>query len=724
MQHFHTAGLVGEVLLKMHGAVILSAAERTRVGCRAADDRPCRANGLGEWVTTIDKALGLIHRFEADLHGTATAEWVGAVRRWLTSWKQREDQASLEAAYLPLASLHSELYGLPASKPPSRLAPVDVLRLFVGIRNKTTAHSAYGAEFWDARVSALTDACEWLIAETPLWDSELVLVVRREGRLIGRILRGFDPEEQTQQAPEETTLFCSRSESEPLRLAPLLFVDPGDNSCYLANGQWRDSDSSAEFLCHAIAAATPGQATRRIQLPQYGLLQPLPQSETHGAEMFSAEKGRVLNTLPMEHRFQYVHRPRLEEELRRYLDDPGKRHVINVRGRGGVGKTSVVLHVCHDLASNSATCPYDTIIWFSARDVDLTPEGPKEVSRATSDLDSVWRRVAELLGDEGEDPRVVFERLVQGDSEAHLLVLDNFETFDDQVQAYAYLDEIVRPPNKVIVTSRHYFRGDFQLPVPGMEFEEARELLLRAARGAGAEPLMTDDVVRRIFERCEGHPYAMKLVASQVTTLGGVAPQIDQVVRDEELLEALFRRSIDDLAGDQDALFTFLLISQFERGLIEPPLRAVADIEGFDLDQAIQSLVLRSLVEVASSDSGFATYDMPQMARTFARDRLLAGHLLQRQVGDAAERLRAVTGLMDGQLIKACNSIAVSLSSGGVEPSEADWYVAAARIPGFIRTTGVPLRCSRRARRGAADRAMGGLVQACGRVRRRCWRHS
>jgi hypothetical protein len=33
---------------------------------------------------------------------------------------------------------------------------------------------------------------------------------------------------------------------------------------------------------------------------------------------------------------------------------------------------------------------------------------------------------------------------------------------------------------------------------------------------------MTSEVRRRIFERCQGHPYAMKLVASQVKTEAGL----------------------------------------------------------------------------------------------------------------------------------------------------------------------------------------------------------
>jgi hypothetical protein len=686
MQHFHTAGLVAEVLLKLHTTVLLSAAEPPGRGTERLSAALVRANGLGDWVAALEKASGLMRSLLIAHEGAGLADWLLKLRNWLSQRKGRDERESLETIFLPLRGLHDSLHGFPGGLGvPRTPAPIDLFHSFVGIRNKTTAHAAYGPEFWRDSVGILSDACAWLVAHTPLWEGDLVLSIQREGKPVGRVMRGGEPSAVVPVEGEPPTpVLCRFEEFEPggadLALAPVMHLDPGDNSCYFANGHWRDADSSAEFLCQAIAAVSPDHGTTRIRLPRYALLTPLPESETHGADFFNVDPGRILNTLPPERRFEYVRRPTVEEELRRYLCDPWKRHIINVRGRGGVGKTSLVLHTSQELAAAPGNCPYDTIIWFSARDVDLTGHGPKEVRRATPGLAEVWGRVATLLGEEGEDPRQAFERIVQQQKEAHLLILDNFETFDDQEAAYAYLDEIVRPPTKIVITSRHYFRGDFQLPVRGMEFEEARELLLRAARAAGAEPLMTDDVIERIYERCEGHPYAMKLVASQVSSRGGLALQIDRVLRDDELLDALFRRSINDLGDDQDAVFIFLLIAQFEGGLIEPALRVITDELGIDLDRAVQALVLKSLVEVAASESGHALWDMPRMARIFARDKLLTGHLLGTQVIDSAARLRRIEGLAEGRLLGACESLARYLEERRIDPAEAEWYAGAARV--------------------------------------------
>jgi hypothetical protein len=127
-------------------------------------------------------------------------------------------------------------------------------------------------------------------------------------------------------------------------------------------------------------------------------------------------------------------------------------------------------------------------------------------------------------------------------------------------------------------------------------------------------------------------------------------------------------------------VFLFLLLSQFEGGLIEPPLRVVCDLLEFDLDRAVQALVLKSLIQIGEGPRGYLLYDMPEMARTFARDRLIAGHLLQRQVIGEVDRVRAVAGVLDGDLVQACASIYESVRAREYDEHEIGWYAGAARI--------------------------------------------
>jgi hypothetical protein len=249
-----------------------------------------------------------------------------------------------------------------------------------------------------------------------------------------------------------------------------------------------------------------------------------------------------------------------------------------------------------------------------------------------------------------------------------LLILDNFETFDDQETAFQYLDEVVHPPSKAIVTSRHTLRGDYSVEVKGMSFDEASQLLVRAARDANTEPLMTQEVRERIFERSQGHPYAMKLIASQVRSQGGLSDQMTKVVRQDDLLDALFRRSIQDLGSDEDAVFLFLLIGQFAAGLVEPVARIAADSLQLNLDAALRELQRRSLIEI-DRQAPHIRYDMPAMAREFAQ-RHLAGHILQTEVEAWVRFVKQWPPLLGGRLREGSEQILRAVQDGRLRGPE------------------------------------------------------
>jgi serine/threonine protein kinase len=62
----------------------------------------------------------------------------------------------------------------------------------------------------------------------------------------------------------DAVVFCVGDQSS--RAAPLVHVRGNDT--FLANGSWRETDSSAEFLCHSVAVEQPGQGSLRLMLPE------------------------------------------------------------------------------------------------------------------------------------------------------------------------------------------------------------------------------------------------------------------------------------------------------------------------------------------------------------------------------------------------------------------------------------------------------------------------
>jgi hypothetical protein len=510
LDHFRDGLILGELLMKCHVGALLALANYVEEGSvRDYEYRLSRSGGLGDWSRSASElasrrqfAIGL--GSDDHLH-----EYGRRILRWLSLAKRRDDEDAIGAIFAPVQHLRDEL--LASETKGTRPTPLEIFRALVEIRNKTHAHGIHGSAFWEQHASTVEQAVRWIASASPIVEADLVAPVRSPTRALYRILAGAQPSHSIpakDAGPSDGSCLLHSGG----RLAPLphlFFVDAASNDTYIANGQWREADASAEFVCHAIEASLVTDGRRRLVLDEYAIA-PLPAlSETSGLDEM-VESGSALHSLPPRPR-PYVIRPALEAELLRHLGDPQVRYVVNLRGGGGMGKTSLVLHTCHELMGRE-DCPYDFVAWFSARDVDLTLAGPVQVDRTTGTLDDVWLRFARLLGEPRatiDEAREIFESSVRDGHTAFLLIIDNFETFDDQSTSYAYLDRTVRPPSKVVITSRHDFHGDSQVRVTGMDLPEARQLLLDAARTAGREGQLGEGEIERIWERCQGHPYAI-----------------------------------------------------------------------------------------------------------------------------------------------------------------------------------------------------------------------
>lgn len=100
----------------------------------------------------------------------------------------------------------------------------------------------------------------------------------------------------------------------------------------------------------------------------------MPSSETEGLSQLDTV-GNCFTNLPIL-TDNYIKRPELEKELESVISLEDRFPIITLKGRGGIGKTSLGIHVIRELASTER---FELIIWFSARDIDLHLEGPKQV---------------------------------------------------------------------------------------------------------------------------------------------------------------------------------------------------------------------------------------------------------------------------------------------------------------------------------------------------------
>ncbi len=242
---------------------------------------------------------------------------------------------------------------------------------FAELRNKTRGHGAPTATLC-SRASPLLDESIKLICENnPLFLRPWAYLHRNLSGKYKVIPMGGD---ESAFADLKTVSAISQSAYQngmyisfgSLRRAELLYTDADVSDFFFPNGAFR----GRTFELHSLVSDNrqDGDAS-----PYLASASELPVSETHGVGQLDVTKNVWSNLPPAPS--SYIQRPNLENETKGALIND--RHpIVTLVGRGGIGKTSLALQILHAVA---ATSRFDAILWFSARDIDLLPQGPKIV---------------------------------------------------------------------------------------------------------------------------------------------------------------------------------------------------------------------------------------------------------------------------------------------------------------------------------------------------------
>ena len=219
--------------------------------------------------------------------------------------------------------------------------------------------------------------------------------------------------------------------------------------------------------------------------------------------------------------------------------------------------------------------PYQLVLWLSARDVDLLETGPRPVSPRVVRQGEIARAVVELLEEQTDDPKEYFQSFLERSPlSPALVVFDNFETVESPPDVFAWIDAHIRPPNKVLITTRYRdFLGDFPLTVGGMTDTEATELIGRHAERLGIADVLTADYRDSLIRETHGHPYVMKISLGTVAREGRPRKPERIVAGTDGLLAALFERTYDSLSPAAQQLF--LLLSSWRVMVPEVAVEAV-----------------------------------------------------------------------------------------------------------------------------------------------------
>lgn len=608
---FHDLMYAAEMTAKLIVAALVAAVDDDKDRSRFRQvSLLVRADGLGEWASALTEVL----TGPPSQHLLAEAR---TEQRELTQ-KFGPDGWQHQAAHL----LHSclTLVDPGCEPPPAKVDGLRCIRDLVRLRNKTRGHGAPKAEVLSTISPTLEQALRLFTEHFSLFKREWAYLHRNlSGKYritsLSKTTVAFDPLKQNTNArlPDGVYLHLGQ----PVRIE-LAQSDADISDFYLANGGF--NEKRFEMLSYITGSTTFADAA-----PYLSPTTPLPGSETEGLGELDIV-GNCVSNLPAAPT-EYIPRELLENELLDVLRND--RHpVITLVGRGGIGKTSLALTALHAIAQETR---FDALLWFSARDLDLLPEGPKQVRPAVLTVKDVADEFVRLTTPGAAKEKgfkateYLAESLTKGTLGATLFVFDNFETVVNPTELFKWIDTYVRSPNKVLVTTRHRdFKGDYPIDVRGMSEAECNLLINATAVKLGIQHLLTADYRRELVHESEGHPYVVKILLGEVAKAGKLK-KVERIVADaDELLTALFERTYALLTPVAQRVF--LTLCNWRTTIPKLALEAVLlrpANEKMAVSDAIDELERSSFIELVESQADHQMFvSTPLVAALFGRRKL------------------------------------------------------------------------------------------------------
>ena len=609
--YFFSLLLLGEAMCKTTTLGLLaSLADDPDRNRYRLEHQVVRADGIGEWSQALEDAvIGPASQFLLIDARTEQTELTKNCRSgdWqyesVTELKNALDELNIDSEEVPVKSDMKRWF-----------------RLFATLRNKTRGHGAT------------------LPGKTRLAATHLDRSIRcfyENHSLFGRpwayLYRNLSGKYRVSPITENIQLFdpLKKGSSTPLQNGVYLFVgapqlvhliesDPDLQDFYFANGGL--NPKTYEGLSYATDDKRDGDATVYHVPPGT-----LPASETEGlGELI--QQGNTFSNVP-KLAADYVRRVQLETSLYKLLEEK-RRPIITLVGRGGIGKTSLALRVVTDVCDETR---YDLVVWFSARDVDLLLSGPKPVRPHVLSPDDISAYYATLVlsderrGEKKFNARMFFEQQLQNNElGACLYVFDNFETTQNPVDLFNWIDSYVREPNKVLITTRlRDFKGDYPIEVHGMTEDESRVLIENTAAYLEITSLLTLEYTEQLITESEGHPYVIKMLLGEVAHDGriGHIPRI--VASRDEILTALFERTYASLTPC--AQRAFLTLAAWNSAIPRIALEAVlqrSTKERAEVQEGINSLLQFSMAQTDVAVDKQEFVSLPLVASIFGKKKL------------------------------------------------------------------------------------------------------
>ena len=620
---FYSLMYLGQFMCKLLVAGMISAVreDRKRQQYRLKYEL-VRADSLGSWAEALDTILS----------GVSAQYLISPTHdRELRELTERTSEGHWQHDSVELLDTCLKLFEPETEKLPTKISARVWINRFTALRNRTQGHGA-------PAVAKLIKASSHLRESISLF-SENFSLFQRGWAFITQTQKG--KYKVVKWNPEVTSMdFLKTREGMSISLPEGLYIHFEEED-YFAKVDLIETDLDAEDILlpngnfngktyEVLSYIT--DKTRRLDAAAYNMpVGQLPPSETQGLGEIE-QRGNSIVNLPSE-QAGYISRRTPEERLYEEIVNDNQHRIITLVGRGGIGKTWLTLQVLNRIAEEGH---FAAILWFSARDLELLPDGAKQVQPHVLSEREVAREFKILIGPylysydrlnskDFDDLVFLQQNMTNSALGSILFVFDNFETVNRPVDLYNWLDNYLRLPNKVVITTRFRdFKGDYPIELRGMSREECGQLILSTSQRLSILHLLSDAYIEEIYSESDGHPYIVKILLGEVRKAGR-ATRLERVLASQDnILDVLFERTYSRLSTASQRIF--LTLCSWKSVIPRLAIEAVMlkpDDELSNPDQAVEDLINSSLIETSISDADDEVFlHVPLIAAKFGQRKL------------------------------------------------------------------------------------------------------
>lgn len=330
-----------------------------------------------------------------------------------------------------------------------------------------------------------------------------------------------------------------------------------------------------------------------------------------------------------------------EKDLKTILDgliEEEHTYRILVHGIGGLGKTALVQRVAYLLIEKvyNNEINLDYIFWVSAKNQEYWLKNITSITQELNNFTDLIESLISVLKIEIPEEQSFEEKIKnvrERFKEKHgLIIIDNWETINDENQEITNFLLRVPGNNKIIITSRHLII-DQQLksvaPTPMID-QEGVSFLKRWRQNFGDQVLnsLGDITLKKIANASGGIPIAMIMALGQISLgkpIEEVIYELQEYEIDDPLLDFCFSETYKLLTSSEKKIL--LSLTFFNESVTKKIINAMTQINAREISDCLQRLTQFSFIDSISIDNqGLITqkYSINPITKSFLKKQLIS----------------------------------------------------------------------------------------------------